>query len=776
MKIATSSAVINKAATPAEFELLATTFKNQDLSQAELASSINEGFSFTAHHQGRRNRDNFQVAQHIGLDFDKANQAEMAAVLADPLVSRYHGIFYHTVNSQPDAPRFRLIFELETQIYDATYYCEIVLAFLWRFGGKIDESCKDACRLFFGSKGSEPTFTGAVLPMAVVAQVVSDHRLHLETERRDKEVADRERRKATTPASSNKGKKAFLEKVLDGQCENVRQAQKGECHDTLLGAAQVMGGYLAGEPEVADEFEISRRLEQAYMTHSWFNKAEMLDTIEDGLKYGRARPLYIPDLPQSQSKEFQQAKAELGQKKIDPTTGEVQDDIFLAEFSADDDGNSEAFLAIYGKNFLFCRAYGWLRWAGTHWETGLAEQDLYAKVTEVLKRRRVAGVNAEKEAVVRCSKPNTSTIGSTVSLLEKKLEVLVETFDRQPNSINCQNGVLSLQTGELATHESSQRFTYCIKIDYDPSAKSETWDGFIKGVVGGGPAVLDYLQQALGYTLSGQTVEECLFYLYGPTRSGKGTLTEVLLTLMGRPLAAEADFNTLTARRDGDSSNFDLAPLKPARAVFASESERYQRLNPAKVKQLTGGNMVWCSFKHRDHFNYRPQFKVWLSSNWPVNGDTDDDALWGRVRVIEFPNSFLGREDKLLKLKLKQPEHLRAAFAWMVQGAIKWYHAPNGLETPAAVTRATTRQREEADAVQTWLDENCEQDPASWEGNADIFANYERWCRANGVEPRQMRNLTASLKSKGYATNILKKNAGAAIKGIQGLRLIARIG
>jgi phage/plasmid-associated DNA primase len=140
--------------------------------------------------------------------------------------------------------------------------------------------------------------------------------------------------------------------------------------------------------------------------------------------------------------------------------------------------------------------------------------------------------------------------------------------------------------------------------------------------------------------------------------------------------------------------------------------------------------------------------------------------------VIEFPNSYLGREDKLLKIKLKQPENLKAAFAWLVQGAIKWFNAPSGLETPAEVKKSTQRQRDEADFVQTWLDENCEQDMTAWESNADVYANYERWCRSNGVEAKQMRNLTASLKTKGYTTNVPKKQSGASVKGIQGVRLI----
>lgn len=113
---------------------------------------------------------------------------------------------------------------------------------------------------------------------------------------------------------------------------------------------------------------------------------------------------------------------------------------------------------------------------------------------------------------------------------------------------------------------------------------------------------MDWLQMAVGYSLTGHTREEVLFYLYGPPRSGKGTLTEMILALLGSPLAKEVNFATFTAQRSGDSQNFDLAPLKPCRTVLASESNAYERFNKAKVKMLTGGNEVYCAFKHQTHF------------------------------------------------------------------------------------------------------------------------------------------------------------------------------
>lgn len=162
--------------------------------------------------------------------------------------------------------------------------------------------------------------------------------------------------------------------------------------------------------------------------------------------------------------------------------------------------------------------------------------------------------------------------------------------------------MLDLRTGELSPHTPAQRFTHCTTVEYIPQSDTSALRSWLAGAVAGGMETVDWLQMAVGYSLTGHTREEVLFYLYGPPRSGKGTLTEMILALLGSPLAKEVNFATFTAQRSGDSQNFDLAPLKPCRTVLASESNAYERFNKAKVKMLTGGNEVYCAFKHQTHF------------------------------------------------------------------------------------------------------------------------------------------------------------------------------
>ena len=328
--------------------------------------------------------------------------------------------------------------------------------------------------------------------------------------------------------------------------------------------------------------------------------------------------------------------------------------------------------------------------------------------------------------------------------------VSLSEFDNSPDLLNCANGVVDLRTGEIEPHGPEQKNTYCSPVAYKPTADYADWEEWLLDAVGD-QKIVEWLQMAVGYSMTGCTYEDILFYIFGPTRSGKGLFTETISSVLGHPLAQGVNFSTFTEKRSADNQNFDLAPLKAARMVSASESNAYERFNEAKVKALTGNNQVSCAFKHKTHFNYYPQYKIWLSSNHPVNADPDDDAVWARIRVIEFPTSHLGKENKSLRSKMRAPAYLEGVLAWAVEGAIKWYElGSKGLVELESSRKSKQEQRDEQDNVQAWLDECCKIDAGSFAANSKLYPAYRLWCEVNGVEAKKKKSLTLSLKKKGY--------------------------
>lgn len=460
----------------------------------------------------------------------------------------------------------------------------------------------------------------------------------------------------------------------------------------------------------------------------------------------------------------EQAEAERAQEEAERA---------LLNAGAHDEGNAQCVNLRHRGRFIYNDAYGWLYNSGTHWMEGGAEAALDRAIVDTLNARiAAAGASGKAEqyaSVIKKAIPDSGRVSGAKSLFSSLVYASPSSFDTNPDLLNCTNGVVDLRTGEMRTHSISDRFMHCAPVAYNAGADQSPWLDWLSPTVGAD--VADWLQIAVGYTLTGYTREEILFYLFGPSRAGKGLFTETLCAMLGEPLAKEVNFSTFTAQRTGDSQNFDLAPLKPCRLVAASESNAYERFNEAKVKALTGGNEVYCAFKHRTHFSYRPTFKIWLSSNQPVNADPDDDAVWGRLRVIEFPKCYLNREDKTMKERMRTPAILEGVLAWAVAGAVRWYSlgAP-GLEEIESSRRLKEAHRGDLDNVKAWLDECCMVGGHGFTANSILYLSYEKWCRENGVEPKRQKGFSQALIRKSYS-EARTTHEGRQMRGFRGIAL-----
>jgi putative DNA primase/helicase len=563
------------------------------------------------------------------------------------------------------------------------------------------------------------------------------------------------------PQTPPKGVKfdAWAQKALDQELGTLRATKDGgrnaQLNKSSFALGQIIGAKLLERSDVED---LLTRTASAL----GLSDAEIAATLKSGLDAGAKKPR----MPRQVFKENEPALI-LQPKKVE--------DEVIAGFSADDQGHAECVHHLFGDYIAYNDALGWLIWNGTHFVPSI--QRINTIIVRVLRMRMKAAAHLERTDLAKVSKAMAGVVAATRSMLESIAFIPVNEFDCEPDLINTLSGIVNLKTKTHIDHDPVYRFTWCSPVRYNPGVNGDFWLRFISETVENEDMV-GYLQEALGYSLTGHTSEECLFYIFGPPRSGKGTLSETILAILPRPIAQEVDFNTFTQKREGDNQNFDLAPMKPARLIFASESNKYQSLNPAKVKSLTGGNLVNCAHKYGAFFSYHPQYTVWLSSNHEVNGDADDDALWGRVKVVHFPNSQLGKEDKSLKRRMQASENLEAVLAWMVEGAYQWYqHEGEGLSTPKAVSDLTQAQRAGQDSVGLWLEECCEMKEDEWTANTQVMVSYTNWCEANGYEHKKAKGLSQSLAAHGVEVSVLKRLTGddlksSVIRGVNGLTIL----
>jgi len=418
-------------------------------------------------------------------------------------------------------------------------------------------------------------------------------------------------------------------------------------------------------------------------------------------------------------------------------------------------GNARRFLIAHGPDLHYCHPLQrWFVWDGTRWredQTGevvaRAKATVRAMYAEAAnedddRRRKDLARHALKSEAAQKIRAMTELLKT-----EPGIPVLPEELDQDPWLLNCQNGTLDLRTGELRSHDRRDLITKLAPVVYDPNATCPEWFRFLDRIMAGRADLVTFLQRAVGYALTGLTDERVLFILHGSGANGKSTFLETIALLLG-DYAARTTADTVLAR-DRDAIPNDIARLRGARFVYASEAEEGRRLAEARIKDLTGGDTITARFLHQEWFEFRPEFKLWLGTNHkPVIRGTDP-AIWDRIRLVPFdvriPESErIPRRELMARFEAELPGIL----AWSVRGCLEWQK--HGLGMPAEVREATGAYRAEMDVLAQFLEECCIVNPLAKAKAGDLYRAYSEWCEANGERPLSQRNFGMRLTERGF--------------------------
>lgn len=445
------------------------------------------------------------------------------------------------------------------------------------------------------------------------------------------------------------------------------------------------------------------------------------------------------------------------------------ENIFLST-PHDQEGHYQVFLALHGKNVLYTRELGWMVYHDGFWDKDLSDKYLSEWITDVLRRRKQAITQGGMKFSLSKFEASRANLDSVKAICRDRLLGRLADFNAEPHLLNCNNGVLNLKTLELLPHSPDFLFNYKIKTNWNPAAESLPWVDFVASCVGEDPAdftesisALELLQIAAGYSLTGDTTAETMFYVFGPPRSGKGTFMTAIQNLMG-PLSNTVNIGTLCSASKSDNQNFELAGLSLCRYVTVAETGRDTYLDAGRIKNLTGNDPIQCAFKFKDSFRYNPLFKIWVSSNHEVNVDAGDDAVWDRLRAFHFLNSHKDNPDTSLKRRMV--EGSEAVLLWCAQGAQAWFRLQEqGKAMPRTdKMRAYLKERkDEADYVMQFLEDEGIAKPDynasgfdgynsdNYEPVARIYGRFKEFCGANHIDKfLSLRSFVSDLKRRGF--------------------------
>jgi putative DNA primase/helicase len=398
----------------------------------------------------------------------------------------------------------------------------------------------------------------------------------------------------------------------------------------------------------------------------------------------------------------------------------VDQDVLLTEH-----GVALAFTEQFHDRLRYCHDAGsWYEWTGTHWR----QDRKHAAFS--FARQLVAHANREAEFKTQAVTGKAAFAGGVEKFAQRDPAhaVTAEDWDRDPFLLATPGGVVDLRTGRMRAAQPADMMTRTTAVAPSTQQPPDLWLRFLDETTGKDDALIDFLQRWCGYCLTGDTREHALLFGYGPGGNGKSVFLNTVARIMG-DYATTAAMDTFTASH-GDKHPTDLAMLRAARLVTASETEEGRAWAESRIKQMTGGDMITARFMRQDFFTYLPQFKLTIVGNHKPVLRNVDEAARRRFNIVPFTRKPVNPDRELeRKLQAEWP----AILAWMIEGCLRWQE--NGLARPQVVADATAEYFETQDTIGRWLAERCIRDPQLEEKPGNLLADCKEWALKNGEEP-----------------------------------------
>jgi putative DNA primase/helicase len=429
----------------------------------------------------------------------------------------------------------------------------------------------------------------------------------------------------------------------------------------------------------------------------------------------------------------------------------------LFKYRAEDGGILDAWLDLYGNNWLYVTGYEtWHQWAGTHWKKDECQniqhqiQDLMDIMNQLAKTGlsnaiKVNNKVEEKiyESYVRATKRTKTKVNSVEGMAQAQRAVSVKMLDMN-NVLNLHNGTLDLETLALHPHSSTDYLTYCLDYEYDPAAACPRFEQFIQDVLleedtlKTDTDLCGLFQELMGYSLTTETKYEIMIWLSGDGGNGKTVVITILQKLLGL-LCYSVDFQSI-----GLSGNYDLAEIPGKRVVFSTESERGGKVAEGYIKRIVSGERINARPIYGKNFEFISVSKIWWAMNdKPLIRDTGN-SIWRRLKLIPFNRTFT-EQDKDPDLLNKLEQELSGILNFALNGLRKLKQDKQFSESQA-VAQAIQDYKLESNPVAQWMNESTENVYGPITLAITLHDDYKFWCIRNGRQSLNSTNFGNELK------------------------------
>lgn len=419
-------------------------------------------------------------------------------------------------------------------------------------------------------------------------------------------------------------------------------------------------------------------------------------------------------------------------QSYNPITGEVGSKKI---YDFNDTGNAQRFIDRFGSNIRYNFDNKiWMIFDGKTWVRDY-KQLVKTQADILIEEMKIEMIKEKDKDLAREMAKNIKHLSSNSgkeAMLKEAMHIgniptINADYDKDDNLLNCFNGVVELSTGTLLPHNKSYMMSKNTGLSIDFEKEPERWIKFLHEIFNNSEEMVEYIQLAIGYTLTGYTKEQCFFQCYGDGANGKSVFLDIIYEMLG-DYALNSQIESILAKgnNNGGGASSEIARMNGARFVRTNEPNEGSRFNEGLVKQLVSGDVTTARFLYGTEFEFIPRFKLWIATNYKINVRGTDTGIWRRQRLVPFEVKFTGdKADKHLTEKLRT--ELPQILGWAVKGAVKWFNG--GLKTPKEIEIANNIYKQEMDIISSFLNDCTKPSPYGKEKASDVFKEYSQWAK-----------------------------------------------
>ena len=266
-------------------------------------------------------------------------------------------------------------------------------------------------------------------------------------------------------------------------------------------------------------------------------------------------------------------------------------------------------------------------------------------------------------------------------------------WDTPPlDRVNVRNGILDIQTKELAPH--SKDFLSPVQIDaeWDPGAECPRIDRFIAEVFP--PDSEQLFFELAGLYITPDTRQQVAVMLTGNGANGKSVTIELITRLLGHRNVSNVSLQEICGREAS------TAQLYGKLLNTFTDIPDTRIANTPTFRKIVDGrrSIISIGRRYRGPFTFRPFTRLLFSANRTLRSSDVSHSHLRRWLVIPYASSFRGKEDTFLTDKLSTPQELSGLLTKAVR-ALRQMLQQGRLSIDYNLATALARQGQRADAV-----------------------------------------------------------------------------